>query len=131
MSRPPASVRPQRARRRSELERQQSRDWKREVTRGGCEMCRAHPVDSAVRHDRALDLQTIQGHHIIEQKHLKRHGKQGHLWDIRNGMGLCAYHHQRHTNWTQRVPRELLPPAVYDFADEIGLPWLLDQYHPA
>ena len=95
-------------------------------------MCRAYPVeDPQIRVAHAVDLRTIQGHHIIEQQHLKRHGKREHLWDPRNGMGLCAYHHARHTHWRQRVPRELLPPAVYDFADEIGLPWLLDQYLPA
>ncbi len=128
-SRKPAAVRGHEHRRRVELERAASRDWKREATRGGCVMCRAYPVtDPQIRRSYAVELRDIQGHHIIEKSALKNHGKREYIWDARNGMGLCGYHHPRHTHWRQRVPRELLPPAVYEFADEIGLQWLLDQY---
>ncbi len=94
-------------------------------------MCRAYPVDSEIRKTYFVELRDIQAHHILDKQYLKAAGKHDHLWDVRNGMGLCGYHHPRHTNWRQRVPRELLPPAVYDFAREVGLEWRLDQYLPA
>lgn len=96
-------------------------------------MCRiADPRDlMALDPSLALDLRTIQGHHIIEQQQLKKHHLREYLWDERNGMGLCAYHHQRHTHFIERVPWELLPPAAFEFAEEVGLPWLLDQYRRA
>lgn len=116
--------------RRRRVEVAQPRDWKREVTRGGCEMCHAFPVDEHVRRQRALDLRTIQGHHLIEQKRLKSRGLEAHLWDVRNGMGICVYHHTRHGDYIQRIPRELLAPAAHEFAEEVGLTWLLDHLYP-
>lgn len=46
-------------------------------------------------------------------------------------MGLCAYHHARHENWTQRVPYELLPGDALEFAEELDLLWLLEREYPA
>lgn len=93
-------------------------------------MCRAFPVPTAIRAAYALDLRRIQAHHILPQHKLKQHNQHDHLWDERNGLGLCAYHHPRHTNWRQRVPRELIPAAAYEFAEEVKLAWLLDLEYP-
>lgn len=77
-----------------------------------------------------MELGDIQGHHIIPKRTLKQQHFTDHVWDDRNGLGLCAWHHQRHENYRQRVPRDLLPEAVYEFAAELGIMWMLDREYP-
>jgi hypothetical protein len=48
------------------------------------------------------------------------------LWDPRDGIPLGRYHHNQIEHDHARIPRELLPPAVEDFAAEMGLGWRLD-----
>lgn len=105
-------------------------DWYVEVTRLGCAMCRAFPVDPDTRRARALDLATIEAHHVLPKQNLKREGLRSEWWDPRNGLGLCRLHHSRHTDWVQRIPRALLPAAVHDFAASHDLGWLLDREYP-
>lgn len=101
-------------------------DWYIAVTRGGCVMCRAFPVPRELRRGRGPDLRRIQGHHILDRQHLPR----GRLWDVRNGLGVCRYHHARHTHFVQRIPRALLPPAALEFAAEANLSARLDHDYP-
>lgn len=107
------------------------RYWKLSVCRGGCVMCRHFPVDQRELGYRTGDLRRIEGHHVLAQRHLKREGHAGRLWDTRNGMALCGYHHERHENWTQRVPYELVPVDALEFADELALLWLIEGEYPA
>lgn len=99
-------------------------------------MCAEFPVSREIRADYAVELDTLQAHHIIKQEHLKGLARRLHLdldlvlCDSRNGMSLCEYHHTRHTNHRQRVPRILLPEGVYDFAAELHIEWLLDREYP-
>lgn len=97
------------------------RHWKAAACRAGCVMCKAFPVPPELRNGRLADFRTIEGHHVLAQRHLKRNGHGDRLWDTRNGMGLCRYHHGRHESWMQRVPRELVAGDAMEFADEVGL----------
>lgn len=107
--------------------------WKATVTRGGCVMCRHFPPPPNVRMDFGPELRRIEGHHVLAKRHLR-----GYLqmpldevrWDERNGIGLCVWHHQRHEHHVQRVPRWLLPDAVWSFAHEYDIEWLLDREYP-
>lgn len=46
-------------------------------------------------------------------------------------MGLSGHHGQLDQSRTLRIPRELLPTAVEEFAAELGLLWYLDrEYGP-
>lgn len=103
-----------------------SGEWYRHVTAGGCVMCAEFPVDQRTARDRAGDLDWIQGHHPIERDKLKRWGLAHLIWDKRNGLGVCAYHHGRHTHAVQRIPRRLLRPETFEFADEINARFLLE-----
>jgi hypothetical protein len=120
----------QRGRRKAKVdEGMAKRYWKLAVCRGGCVMCRAFPVGE-LDATRAADLRRIEGHHVIAKRHLRREGHGGRLWDARNGMGLCAYHHQRHELRVQPVPYELVPEGAFEFAIELGLDWIIDREYP-
>lgn len=86
-------------------------------------MCRHFPP--TVDLTREIDVRRVQAHHAIPKDKLKRRGLHDHLWDKRNGLCLCVYHHERHHNFTERVPRSLVG-HVEGFANEHGLLWLLD-----
>lgn len=111
-------------------EQERAREWRAATVRAGCVMCHHFPVDHATRHVHAADLRRIEAHHVLAQRHLKLRGLHEHLWDERNGLGLCSYHHARHERFTQRVPRALLPWAVHEFAAALRLDWLLDREYP-
>jgi hypothetical protein len=106
------------------------RFWKSSVCRGGCVMCRAFPVARELRHELAADLRRVEGHHVIAKRHLKARGLHAHLWDTRNGLALCVYHHDRHERWMQRVPYELVPYDAFEFAAELGLDWMIPDDYP-
>jgi hypothetical protein len=122
-----AAVAAHRRRARGRQMAERARCWKRTVSAGGCVMCRTGPVDAAVRAAYGAQLAEVQAHHVIPRSDLKRMGLHDYLWDERNGIGLCAYHHHRHTVWRERMPRELVPAAAYEFAEELGIGWLLDR----
>lgn len=104
--------------------------WKNKVGRLPCLMCRAFPVADNVREARAVDLRRREGHHVLAQRHLKREGLHGLLWDSDNGITLCAYHHHRHEKAIQRVPFRLLPGKAVLFATELGLLHHLEREYP-
>ncbi len=105
--------------------------WRRTVTLGGCLMCHEFPVtDPLTRATYRSELRDIQGHHAIPKTNLKKLGLKDYIWDERNGVALCGYHHPRHTAYKQRLPRRLLPEKVYDFCRELRIEWLLDLEYP-
>lgn len=110
----------------------QRRFWRTEAVRHGCAMCRHFPlpVGHPDLHVFFADLQFMEGHHVLPKALLKREGFPGKLWDARNALGLCRYHHARHENYVQRVPRDVVPNDAFDFADELGLGWAIDREYP-
>jgi hypothetical protein len=76
----------------------------------------------------------MEAHHVLPKSKLKDLGITAHedLYDERNGVGLCEYHHARHTNYAPggRMPRELVPESVYDFAAEHTIEFLIDAEYP-
>jgi len=102
----------------SPAERRASSDWHRAVVAGGCAMCRRFPPDPQTYRDRQIDIDWIQAHHLIEQQWLKRWAPD-YRWDVRIGLGVCRWHHGRHTDAVQRIPRSLIPAAAFACADEI------------
>lgn len=94
--------------------------WKRVVTLGGC-----------IVHDDPADcVDPLEGHHVISQQALRKRGLHDFLWDVRNGVGVCGRAHRRHDLATERIPREKLPPCVWEFAAEHGLTWYLERFYP-
>lgn len=53
------------------------------------------------------------------------------LWDVRNGLACCKWCHSRHTDAVRRIPRKLLPRFAFEFADELGLRWMIERDYPA
>lgn len=72
----------------------------------------------------------VRGHHIIEKRTLRREGLTEYVWDRRNRLGLCDRHHARHHSGLERVPWRFLSDAAFDFAEEVGLGYLIDRYYP-
>lgn len=91
-----------------------------------CVMCDAFPVDPTVVATRPMDFAVLQAAHVLPKSILSA-GEKG---DAYNGIVLCAFHHQRHDNWVQRVPRDLLPPGILAFAVRTGLEHRLDREYP-
>lgn len=115
-----AEPRPLRRRRyhRTASERQAAREFREQVVATGrCAMRGPHDGP-------------LQAHHVLTVQALRRYGLAEHVWDARNGLCLCELHHARHHRALERVPRALLPGAVFEFADEVGLGWLLDREYP-
>lgn len=108
----------------------QRRYWRTTAISGGCVMCQAFPVAAADRVTFAADLARMEGHHVVPKQLVKREGFPGRVWDVRNGMGLCGYHHARHENYVQRIPRDLVSNDAFEFADELGLDWAIDKDYP-
>lgn len=123
----------QRGRRRRAPERDVTIDrryWKSAVTRGGCVMCKAFPLTPKQRLGREAEIRDIQGHHILAKRHLRVHGYAQRLWDIRNGIALCSYHHHRHEWRIQPVPFTLLPDNALEFAAECDLLYMIESEYP-
>lgn len=49
------------------------------------------------------------------------------LWDGRNGVPVARWHHDALEHRTRTIPRAVLPPAVEEFAAELGLEWLIER----
>lgn len=71
----------------------------------------------------------IQGHHVIGRQKLKRLGLTDFLLDKRNRLGVCEYRHEQHTTGYKPIPRAVLPQAVFEFAEELGLTWYLEKHY--
>lgn len=111
-------------------ERQRAYDWRVAAVVDGCVMC-AKFSTADVHASRRPDLFCILAHHVLPKQALKQEHLHAFLWDKRNGMGLCEYHHTRHHNRIERVPRTLVTAATVEFAYELELGWLLDMEYPA
>lgn len=63
----------------------------------------------------------FHAHHAIAAQQLRKRGLYAHVWDVRNGLWLAEAPHMahEHTGGSHRIPRELLPPAVWEFAREL------------
>lgn len=76
--------------------------------------------------------------HLIPRQLLKREGFSAYIHDSRSfvpccgGITGCSGHHGMLDHSRKlRIPRDKLPPAVEDFAAELGLTWYLDrEYGP-
>lgn len=111
-------------------ERAAARSWRAATIVDGCAMCLWMPPEE-VDVSRQPDLLHIVAHHVLPQQALKQEHLHAFLWDERNGIGLCDYHHTRHHNYIERVPRALVPAATTEFAYELELGWLLDAEYPS
>lgn len=111
--------------------------WHDYVVRIPCAMCAAFPPTAEERGKFGFLIAKRRAHHILEQQDLKAHARRIGidaqellLWDTANGICLCEWHHGRHHQHIQRVPRALLPEPVHDFAAKWKLDWLLDRDYP-
>jgi len=59
-------------------------------------------------------------HHPLEKRLLRARGLHRHVWDERNSMAVKKRIHDAHTSGSKRIPRECLPPGVWDFARSLG-----------
>ena len=103
--------------------------WSNAVTRNKqCVMCAA--FGRPEQRELWPDTMRRDGHHITPQHWLRANGYQAFLWDLRNGLCLCRYHHARHESYIQRIPRRLIPAKAIQFANEVGALWLLERNYP-
>lgn len=81
----------------------------------------------------------VEAHHIIRVQVLRRYAVSNGYdfddvqWDGRNRLGLCRDCHANHHAASRKLPRELLwhyARWVFEFADELGLGWVLDHDYP-
>ncbi len=96
-----------------------------------CVMCRAFPLDAGFARTHAPDLRVMEAHHLLPKRDLKAHNLEEHLWDEANAIALCRYHHSRHETYRERLPRAFVPPAAFEFAETLGLGWLIDREYPS
>lgn len=106
------------------------REFHREGVRQGCAMCRAFPVTERERQGYAELIAYVEAHHVLPRRHLARQFPFDVVWDVRNALGLCRFHHGRHEKAFQRVPSSLVPAAAREFAVEHGLEWDMDLEYP-
>lgn len=96
-------------------------EWKTRVCSTGC-LAHTNPADCEG---------PLQAHHIIYKKHLNNAGLSHLLYDTRNGLAVCDRSHDRHHSGHGTLPRTLLPPEAWEFANEIGMGWRLERYYTA
>jgi hypothetical protein len=73
----------------------------------------------------------VDPHHVIYAQTLRKHGLHAFLTDHRNRLPVRRDKHLNHHSGVQPISRELLLPAVFEFAAEVGLLWWLDRHYPA
>jgi hypothetical protein len=125
-----SAIKPAR-RKRPPVDRIAAQHWHAHVTSRPCVMCQAFPPSRELFAARRPDFLRRTGHHLVPQQVLRRLHLEHLLWDPRNGLCLCAYHHGQHEVFAQRVPRELVPERAGEFAEEIDLGWLIERDYPA
>lgn len=86
--------------------------------------CVMHGPDSEVCEE------PFAAHHLITQQQLRNRHLSDFAWDVRNGMWLCYRAHRRHHSGHERIPYELIPARAHEFAEELGLAWILDRFYP-
>jgi hypothetical protein len=111
--------------------------WHDYVVRVPCVMCRMFPPTAEDRQSFGFLISQRRAHHVLEKHELKKFARtrgidadEMLLWDIQNGMCLCEWHHQRHHQHKQRVPRTLLDDDHFQFAAKWKLDWYLDTLYP-
>lgn len=95
---------------------------------GGTCSCAVEPVSACMVH--GICRGPVQGHHAIEKQALKRRGLHRFLDDTRNRVPVCEHRHEQHTTRFKPIPRWVLPASVFEFANELGLGWLIDRDYP-
>lgn len=71
----------------------------------------------------------VQGHHVIAKATLRKAGFAASLDDLRNRLPVCEYRHEQHTTSYKTIPRSVLPAAVFEFAEEVGLTWWITRHY--
>jgi len=89
------------------------------------------PMKSVCAVGGAKHRDSLQIHHVIPKRILKVEGHADRLWDPRNSLVLCSSCHARHESALRKVPLALLRPAHFEFAEELGLLWVLDRFYAA
>lgn len=73
----------------------------------------------------------LQAAHVVSAAELRKRGL-GHLvYDPTNAIALCYRHHRRHDNWTEKIPRHLLPARCFAWAEAHNLTDALEKAWPA
>jgi hypothetical protein len=84
----------------------------------------------------------VEVHHVIPKELLKRRLWEKNkpcpvevVWDSRNALVVCADPapndcHGKHTSAARRIPRSVLRPENFEFAEEHGLGYVLDAAYP-
>ena len=84
-------------------------------------------------------LFNIEAHHVIAKQTIKRMARsekwdwdreQETIWDFRNGIPVCVDCHQRHETAYRRISQSNVPPEAVEFADELGVGYLIERYYP-
>lgn len=79
----------------------------------------------------------VDPHHIIKAQQLRRHAADAGIeesvlvYDPRVGMPVTRARHERHHSRFEPILRSDLPAAVFEFAAEHDLMWMLDRDYPA
>jgi hypothetical protein len=72
----------------------------------------------------------VEGHHAILRQTLRHEGHVDHVWDRRNRVALCSRHHRRFHLGLLTINQRQLPPPVLEFAEELGLGWVIEKRYP-
>lgn len=91
----------------------------------------------AKNHGRCIvtGVKATEAHHVIPKGWLWNRrwdfdDIQAVMWDPRNGVPLAHRVHERHTGATKsesKIPRYALPAEAFEFAEEHGITWKLEQ----
>lgn len=73
----------------------------------------------------------IHAAHVVPAAELRKRGLEHLVYDPLNGVALCARHHRRHDNWTEKIPRHLLPARCFAWAESHQLTDALERAWPA
>lgn len=100
-------------------EMEQALAFKLTVIDRGCEI-----------HDDPGDCEfPVQAAHIIPKQALRRRSLYEYVYDPRNGIAACYRAHRRSDAGIERFPSSTFSPAFWEFADEIGLRWLVEKLY--
>ena len=69
-------------------------------------------------------------HHVLYQQELRKHGHSDLLWDLRNRLVVEHRKHERHHSGSKPIKRSELSQDNLDFAEELGLTYLIERHYP-
>ena len=79
---------------------------------------------------RSLRCEMIQAAHVIPKQALRRRGFEPEVvYDTRNGIGACYAAHRRSDAGLERFPVECFREETWEFADEVGLRWMVERLY--